>query len=576
MKAFLRFYKPYTTILTLVIICTLLTSAMDLVFPMAVRYIMSKVLPAGNLGQLFTWSGFLLCLYVLHYLLLYFTNYRGHVMSASIENDMRRELFAHLQAMSFKFFDNAKTGQLLSRLTSDIAEIGELAFLAPFDFIICTLTMGGTLVLLLYLNLKLGLIVALLLILKTIHTVWINKKMKKAFRENRVKNAEISAQAEESLGGIRIVKAFAQEAYELQQFVQRNKEYLLARCESYKILGNFSSSISFFTNVTNLIVLCLGGMMIAAQEIQVSDFVAYLLYVSVFMKPLYRLTVFTEMYQRGMAGFNRFQELMEQQPELEDKESVPAHRLIQGEIEFEHVWFGYLPDRPVLQDFNLKIRQGETVAFVGETGAGKTTISNILLRFYDVQQGAVKVDGVDVRDYRQQDLRKQIGLVQQDVFMFSDSVAHNIAYGDFDAGRTAIQDAAQNAAAMEFIAKLPQGLDTEIGERGVKLSGGQKQRIAIARVFLKNPPIVVLDEATSSLDNKTEGLIQQDLDKLARNRTTLVIAHRLSTVQDADRIVVLAEGRVAEIGSHEELMHKQGLYFELYQAQQKEHAASKE
>ena len=576
MKAFLRFYKPYTVILTLVIVCTLLTSAMDLVFPMAVRYIMRSVLPAGNLEQLFTWSGVLLCLYMLHYLLLYFTNYKGHVMSASIENDMRRELFAHLQDMSFSFFDNAKTGQLLSRLTSDIAEIGELAFLAPFDFIICTLTMGGTLVLLLYLNLKLGLIIALLLIMKTIHTVWINKKMKRAFRENRVKNAEISAQAEESLGGIRIVKAFAQEAYELQQFVQRNKEYLVARCEAYKILGNFSSSISFFTNVTNLIVLCLGGMMIAAQEIQVSDFVAYLLYVSVFMKPLYRLTVFTEMYQRGMAGFNRFQELMEQPPLLADKATVPEHRQVKGEIEFEHVWFGYLPDRPVLKDFNLQVARGETVAFVGETGAGKTTISNILLRFYDVQQGAVKVDGVDVRDFRQQDLRKQIGLVQQDVFMFSDSVAHNIAYGDFDAGREAIQQAAHNAAAMEFINKLPQGLDTEIGERGVKLSGGQKQRVAIARVFLKNPPIVVLDEATSSLDNKTEGLIQQDLDKLAHNRTTLVIAHRLSTVQNADRIVVLAEGRVAEIGSHEELMARQGLYYDLYQAQQKEHAASQE
>jgi ATP-binding cassette subfamily B protein len=317
-------------------------------------------------------------------------------------------------------------------------------------------------------------------------------------------------------------------------------------------------------------------MMIAAQEIQVSDFVAYLLYVSVFMKPLYRLTVFTEMYQRGMAGFNRFQELVEQPPQLADAVTAPAHRQIRGEIEFDHVWFGYLPDRPVLKDFNLKVSRGETVAFVGETGAGKTTISNILLRFYDVQQGAVKVDGVDVRDYRQQDLRKQIGLVQQDVFMFSDSVAHNIAYGDFNAGREAIQQAAQNAAAMEFIAKLPQGLDTEIGERGVKLSGGQKQRIAIARVFLKNPPIVVLDEATSSLDNKTEVLIQQDLDKLAHNRTTLVIAHRLSTVQNADRIVVLAEGRVAEIGSHEELMHRQGLYYDLYQAQQKEHADSQE
>ena len=566
----MRFYKPYRSILILVILGTLLTSSMDLVFPMAVRYIMGTVLPAGKLEQLFTWSGYLLLLYLLHYCLLYFTNYRGHVMSASIENDMRRELFAHLQSMSFKFFDNAKTGQLLSRLTSDIAEVGELAFLAPFDFIVCSLTMGGTLFLLLYLNLKLGLIISLLLILKTIHTIWINKKMKKAFRENRVKNGEISAQAEESLGGIRIVKAFAQEVYELQQFAKRNAEYLAARTESYKLLGNFSSSISFFTNITNLIVLCLGGVMIAAGEISISDFVAYLLYVNLFMKPLFRLTVFTEMYQRGMAGYNRFKELMAEKPLIIDNELAPVHRQVKGAIEFEHVWFGYLQDRPVLKDFNLRIEKGETVAFVGETGAGKTTISNILLRFYDVQQGAVKVDGVNVKDYRQQDLRKQIGLVQQDVFMFSDSVAHNIAYGDFDAGEEAIKKAAQNAAAMEFIARLPEGLATEIGERGVKLSGGQKQRVAIARVFLKNPPIVVLDEATSSLDNKTEGLIQEDLEKLARNRTTLVIAHRLSTVQNADRIVVLSEGRVAEVGSHEQLMVRHGLYYDLYSAQQKD------
>lgn len=570
MKKFFRFYKPYKTILLLVILGTFITSAMDLVFPMAVRFILGKVLPAGDLPELFKWSGMLLVLYLLHYVLSYYTNYKGHVMSASIENDMRKELYAHLENMSFKFFDNAKTGQLLSRLTSDIAEVGELAFMAPFDLIVCTLTMGGTLILLLYLNLKLGLIISLLLIFKSIHTVWINRKMKVAFRENRVKNGEITAQVEESLGGIRIIKAFAQEDYELGQFQKRNGAYLKAREASYKLLGRFSSSINFFTNATNLLVLCLGGVMIAAKEITGSDFVAYLLYVNLFMRPLFRLTMFVEMYQRGMAGFNRFQELMDAKAEITDAPTAPEHVQLKGKVEFDHVSFSYLSGRPVLKDFSLQIAQGETVAFVGATGTGKTTLANILLRFYDVQEGAVKIDGIDIRNLRQRDLRRQIGLVQQDVFMFSDSVAKNIAYGKIGASAEEIEAAAGNAAASEFIKNLPQGFDTEIGERGVKLSGGQKQRLAIARVFLKNPPIVVLDEATSSLDNKTEGQIQTALDRLAQNRTTIVIAHRLSTVQNADRIVVLEAGHVAEIGTHAELMNKQGLYFDLYTAQEKQ------
>jgi ATP-binding cassette subfamily B protein len=569
-KNFFRFYKPYKTILLLVILGTFITSAMDLVFPMAVRFILGKVLPAGDLPELFKWSGMLLVLYLLHYVVSYYTNFKGHVMSASIENDMRKELYAHLENMSFKFFDNAKTGQLLSRLTSDIAEIGEMAFMAPFDVIVCTLTMGGTLILLLYLNLKLGLIISLLLIFKSIHTVWINRKMKVAFRENRVKNGEITAQVEESLGGIRIIKAFAQEDYELGQFQKRNGAYLKAREISYKLLGRFGSSINFFTNATNLVVLCLGGVMIATKEITGSDFVAYLLYVNLFMRPLFRLTMFVEMYQRGMAGFNRFQELMDAKTEITDAPTAPEHVQLKGKVEFDHVSFSYLPGRPVLKDFSLQIAQGETVAFVGATGAGKTTLANILLRFYDVQEGAVKIDGFDIRNLRQRDLRRQIGLVQQDVFMFSDSVAKNIAYGKIDATPAEIEAAAGNAAASEFIKNLPQGYDTEIGERGVKLSGGQKQRLAIARVFLKNPPIVVLDEATSSLDNKTEGQIQMALDRLAQNRTTIVIAHKLSTVQNADRIVVLAAGHVAEIGTHTELMAKKGLYFDLYTAQEKQ------
>lgn len=564
---FLHYYKPYKSILYGVVIGSLVAALLDLVFPMLVRQILNEVLPQKNTDRLLHDTGILFILYLGNYGLLYLVNYYGHLMSAKIENDMRRDLFEHLQQMSFKYFDNAKTGQLLSRLTSDIAEIGELSFRGPNDIIVCCITMIGTIGILFWMNVYLGILIAVLLIAKTLHTVYVNKKMKAAFRENRVKSGEITARAEESLGGIRLVKAFAQEEYELARFMEKSLDFLETRRRSYKILAYFSGSVNFFTNITNLLILACGGLLIAKDKLSLSDFVAFLLYVNLFMKPLLRLTVFTEMYQRGMAGFQRFYEIMEMKPEIINQKDTVVCKKIRGEIEFDNLVFGYSDQKKVIKGFNLKIASGQTVAFVGETGAGKTTIASLLLRFYDPLSGRILVDGIDIRQYKQQELRRNIGIVQQDVFLFSDSVTHNIAYAKPEAEQSEVENAARLAAADKFIEELPNKYATEIGERGVKLSGGQKQRLAIARVFLKNPPIVILDEATSSLDNYTEKLIQESLDKLAENRTTLIIAHRMSTIKNADKIIVLNNGEVAEIGTHSTLMSGGGLYYNLYNAQ---------
>lgn len=564
---FLHYYKPYKSILYGVVIGSLVAALLDLVFPMLVRQILNEVLPQKNTDRLLHDTGILFILYLGNYGLLYLVNYYGHLMNAKIENDMRRDLFEHLQQMSFKYFDNAKTGQLLSRLTSDIAEIGELSFRGPNDIIVCCITMIGTIGILFWMNVYLGILIAVLLIAKTLHTVYVNKKMKAAFRENRIKSGEITARAEESLGGIRLVKAFAQEEYELARFMEKSLDFLETRRKSYKILAYFSGSVNFFTNITNLLILSCGGLLIAKDKLSLSDFVAFLLYVNLFMKPLLRLTVFTEMYQRGMAGFQRFYEIMEMKPEIINQKDTVVCKKIRGEIEFDNLVFGYSDQKKVIKGFNLKIAPGQTVAFVGETGAGKTTIASLLLRFYDPLSGRILVDGIDIRQYKQQELRRNIGIVQQDVFLFSDSVTHNIAYAKPEAEQSEVENAARLAAADKFIEELPNKYATEIGERGVKLSGGQKQRLAIARVFLKNPPIVILDEATSSLDNYTEKLIQESLDKLAENRTTLIIAHRMSTIKNADKIIVLNNGEVAEIGTHSTLMSGGGLYYNLYNAQ---------
>lgn len=566
-KTFLSYYQPYKGILLFIIIGSLLRALLELFFPYVVKLMLEQQLPLQNLPLLLKWSAALLAMYLVNFGMHFGIIYWAQAMSYAMERDMRRDLFRHLQKLSFGFYDKNKSGQLLSRLTSDLSEVNGFAGNAPNDIIICGLTMVGTMVILVYMNPMLGSLIAILLLLKAVHTVFVNLRMKKAFFANRIAMGEVSAKAAESINGVRLIKAFAGERSDMEQFMEKADAYLATSKKSFKITSYFVGSMIFFSNFINVAILVVGGLLINKGLMSFGELVAFFLYVGLFMKPLMQLLGFIQIYQRGMAGFKRFYELLQEKPEIVDAPDAKSCPPCKGNITFDNVSFAYADGRPVIRGLSLDVAAGETVAFVGATGAGKTTIASLLLRFYEPQSGRILLDGCDIRELTQESLRRQIGLVQQDVFLFGDSVRYNIAYAKPDATADEVQAAAKAAAADEFIQKLPAGYDTEVGERGVKLSGGQKQRLAIARVFLKNPPIVVLDEATSALDNITEQQIQRELDELAVGRTTLIIAHRLSTIRHADKIVVLDEGKVVECGTHEELLARRGHYFALYSKQ---------
>lgn len=566
-KKMLKYYKPYQKILFLALGGAVLTSLIELIFPLYMRYIMNEILPISDIALLLKAAFGLFCLYVFNCFINYKVAVSGRMVGAYIERDMRRDLFKHVQSMSFRYFDNQRVGQLVSRIVGDIGEIRELIFLGPNYLLVCIIFMLGTVSILFYLNWKLALIVNLLLLAKAYDSVTVNRKLKKAGREARSQVGNITAQTTESLNAVRLVQSFNNEDVETKRLDGAADKLLKARGKSFSLLAHSNTSMVFFSNITNLVIIVIGGILIAYQQMQISDLIAFLLYVSIFVRPILRLNALAEVYQKGYASFQRFEELMSVQPEIRDKNDAIDAGSLQGNIRFENVTFAYDGKEPVIKNFSLEVKAGETVAFVGSTGVGKSTICSLVPRFYELQQGKILIDGIDIREMTLASLRKNIGIVQQDIFLFSDSVRSNIAYGRPDAGDDDILQAAKMAEADRFIEQLPQQYDTALGERGVKLSGGQKQRIAIARVFLKNPPILILDEATSSLDNETEKNIQGALNQLACNRTTLIVAHRLATIRNVDRIIVLSRDGILETGSHAELMQQQGEYYKLYMAQ---------
>lgn len=567
LKRFIKYYFPYRKILTITLLGAVLTSLAELFFPMYLRYIMNDILPLHDVTALLKNAGVLLCLYLFNCFINYKVMLTGRTIGACIEQDMRRALFKHVHSMSFHYFDNQRVGQLVSRIVGDIGEIRELIFLGPNYLLVCTIFMLGTISILFYLNWKLAIIVNILLLAKAYDSVTTNRKLKKAGRDARKQVGNITAQTTESLNAVRLVQSFNNEELEASKLDEAAAKLFAARKKSFDLLSHSNTAMVFFSNITNLTIIVAGGVLITYGQMEFSDLVAFLLYVSIFIRPILRLNALAEVYQKGIASYQRFEQLMEVEPEIKDSDNAIDAGVLKGNIAFENITFAYDGKEPVIKNFSLEIKAGESVAFVGGTGVGKSTICSLLPRFYELQDGRITIDGRDIKEFTLNSLRRNVGIVQQDIFLFADSVKNNIAYGRPDASMEQIIEAAKLAEADRFIEPLPEKYETALGERGVKLSGGQKQRIAIARVFLKNPPILILDEATSSLDNETEKAIQAALTELSINRTTLVVAHRLATIRNVDRIIVLSPHGIAEQGSHDELMALHGEYYKLYMAQ---------
>jgi ATP-binding cassette subfamily B protein len=548
-----------------------LISAFDLVFPMVSRKIVNEIIPAARMDLLFRWTIIMAILFIFRYISYYIVSYWGHVLGVYIEHDMRRDLFSHLQTLPFSYYDNTKTGHIMSRLVNDLRDITELAHHGPEDLFISLVMLVGSFILLIRIEWRLTLIIFAFVPIMIWFSMTKRTKMQESFRQVRKKIANVNAQLENSISGVRVAKSFTNEEYEIQKFDDGNDQFKQARKYSYKAMAEFVAGMGLITNILNLIVISIGGYFVYLDFITLGDLLAYTLYVNFFMQPIRRLADFMQQYQDGMTGFERFMEIMNMEPDITDREDAVELTEVKGDIQFNGVSFSYTngEDR-VLSNLNLNIEAGKTVAIVGPSGAGKTTLCHLIPRFYDINEGEILIDGKDVRDITLKSLRKNIGLVQQDVFLFTGTIMDNISYGDPTKPEEDIIEAAKKARIHDFIMTLPNGYNTYIGEKGVKLSGGQKQRISIARLFLKDPPILILDEATSALDNETEILIQKSLEDLAKGRTTLIIAHRLSTIKNADEILVLTNEGIEERGSHEELLEVDAIYANLYRSQFKD------
>ena len=567
-KRLIGYYKPYKKVFFADMFFAFLGAVTTLILPLIIRYVTGTLVYEPRNVML---EGVAICAVIMVVLVLiqcysnyYIANY-GHVMGAKIEYDMRNEIFGHFQKLSFSFYDNQKVGQLMSRITNDLFDITELLHHGPEEIVISTIKLIGSFVVLMMINVKLALAAFAIIPIMIVYAYTLNRKMKRAFKNNRAKVADINAGIEDNLSGIRVVKSFANEDIEQQKFIEGNDRFLASKKDSYLYMGRYHSGLGAFVTMITVIVMVTGAILLNDGSLKTTDLLTFLLYISNFTEPVKTLINFAEQFQNGMTGYERFLDIMAIEPEIKDSENAIDIKNVEGRVSFENVSFKYEADlENVLTNVNLKVDKGEYVALVGSSGAGKTTLCSLIPRFYEVSEGSIKVDDTDIRDIKLKCLRQNIGVVQQDVYLFVGSVKENIRYGKPDATDDEIIEAAKSANAHEFIMGLPDGYDTYIGQRGVKLSGGQKQRLSIARVFLKNPPILIFDEATSALDNESEKVVQESLEKLAKNRTTFVIAHRLSTIRNARRILVLTENGIEEQGTHEELIEMNGIYKALY------------
>ncbi|WP_342506820.1 ABC transporter ATP-binding protein [Sporosarcina sp. FSL K6-2383] len=566
-KKFFSYYKPHKRLFVIDFSSAIFVALLDLAFPVAVKWFIDDLLPTGNWGKIISVSILLLLVYLLSTVLQYIVSYLGHKLGINIETDMRQKLFNHVQRQSFRFFDNTKTGHIMSRITNDLFDIGELAHHGPEDIFIAIMTVIGAFAIMYTINPELAIIAIIMVPFLIILVTFCNKKMNAAWQNMYGKIADVNARVEDSVSGSRVVKSFTNEEFEIARFREDNANFRIAKLVAYKVMAWTHSGMFMMTRLVTLIVLVVGAWFVHEKNMSIGDLVSFVLFVNVLIKPVDKISALLELYPKGMAGFRRFLDLIDQEPEIQDRPNAIAVPHLTGNIVFDDVHFHYDDNKAVLNGIDLNIHAGQTVAFVGPSGAGKTTICSLIPRFYDITEGAIAIDGLDIRDMTQHSLRSQIGIVQQDVFLFTGTIKENIAYGKLDATDEEVFEAANKAHLEDFIASLPDGYETQIGERGLKLSGGQKQRLAIARMFLKNPPILILDEATSALDTETERIIQQSLAELAENRTTLVIAHRLATIRDADRVIVVTEDGIAEDGKYDELVNQGGIFARLHNIQ---------